>query len=86
MTSSGRQGAEGQSQSPPASGQSEQPTQGQAPPQQSASANGQPGQGQSAPRVIRITHQTMEPVVMMQMNLDGVPFPFLPSQSCEFVL
>ncbi|XP_048848542.1 large proline-rich protein BAG6 isoform X2 [Brienomyrus brachyistius] len=70
MTSSGRQAAEGQSQSPPASGQSEQPTQGQAPPQQSASANGQQGQGQSAPRVIRITHQTMEPVVMMQMNLD----------------
>ncbi|XP_023665483.2 large proline-rich protein BAG6 isoform X2 [Paramormyrops kingsleyae] len=70
MTSSGRQAAEGQSQSPPASGQSEQPTQSQAPPQQSTPANGQPGQGQSAPRVIRITHQTMEPVVMMQMNLD----------------
>ncbi|TRY66665.1 hypothetical protein DNTS_007999 [Danionella cerebrum] len=26
--------------------------------------------GQGTPRLIRITHQTMEPVVMMQMNLD----------------
>ncbi|KAG7457534.1 hypothetical protein MATL_G00228150 [Megalops atlanticus] len=67
MTTNGRQAAEGQPQPTQPSGQSEQ--QGQAPPPQTTSANQQPGQGQ--PRVIRITHQTMEPVVMMQMNLDG---------------
>ncbi|KAI1902435.1 hypothetical protein AGOR_G00044730 [Albula goreensis] len=69
MTTNGRQAAEGQPQPPPQPGQSEQQQGGQAPPSQPGSANQQPGQGQ--PRVIRITHQTMEPVVMMQMNLDG---------------
>ncbi|XP_036371578.1 large proline-rich protein BAG6 [Megalops cyprinoides] len=67
MTTNGRQAAEGQPQPSQPSGQSEQ--QGHAPPPQTSSSNQQPGQGQ--PRVIRITHQTMEPVVMMQMNLDG---------------
>ncbi|KAL0962112.1 hypothetical protein UPYG_G00335820 [Umbra pygmaea] len=64
MTSNGRQAAEGQAQPTPAPGQSE----GQAPPPHANAANQQAGQG--APRVIRITHQTMEPMVMMQMNLD----------------
>ncbi|KAJ8367673.1 hypothetical protein AAFF_G00313730 [Aldrovandia affinis] len=74
MTTNGRQGPEGQP--PPSSGQSEQ--QGQAPSPQAASANQQPGQGQ--PRVIRITHQSMEPVVMMQMNLDGSGGSQVPGQ------
>ncbi|XP_066531683.1 large proline-rich protein BAG6 isoform X2 [Hoplias malabaricus] len=67
MTSNGRQGGEGQ---PPTSHSSGQEDQGhtQAPPSPPIGANQQPGQG--TPRVIRITHQTMEPVVMMQMNLD----------------
>ena len=69
MTSNGRQAAEGQAQPPQAGGQPDQPGQGQASPQQQYGVNQQAGQG--APRVIRITHQTMEPVVMMQMNIDG---------------
>ncbi|XP_062342976.1 large proline-rich protein BAG6 isoform X1 [Osmerus eperlanus] len=69
MTSNGRQAAEGQAQPPQAGGQPDQPGQGQAPPPQQYGVNQQAGQG--APRVIRITHQTMEPVVMMQMNIDG---------------
>ncbi|KAF5909105.1 large proline-rich protein BAG6 isoform X1, partial [Clarias magur] len=63
MTSNGRQAGEGQ---PQPSGQAEEQTQAA-----SSHPNGAgqtPGQG--TPRVIRITHQTMEPVVMMQMNLD----------------
>ncbi|XP_028280014.1 large proline-rich protein BAG6 [Parambassis ranga] len=68
MTSNGRQAAEGRPSSQ-ATGQSDQQTAGQAPPLQ---ANGiAHHQGQGGPRVIRITHQTMEPVVMMQMNIDG---------------
>ncbi|XP_023832348.1 large proline-rich protein BAG6-like isoform X2 [Salvelinus sp. IW2-2015] len=63
MTSNGRQAAEGQAQPSQAPG----PPESQALPPQ---PNQQPGQGQGAPHVIRITHQTMEPVVMMQMNLD----------------
>uniref|UniRef100_A0A4W5NTH5 Large proline-rich protein BAG6 n=1 Tax=Hucho hucho TaxID=62062 RepID=A0A4W5NTH5_9TELE len=66
MTSNGRHAAEGWAQPSQAPGQSE----GQAPPPQPNAANQQPIQGQGAPHVIRITHQTMEPVVMMQMNLD----------------
>ncbi|XP_010871520.2 large proline-rich protein BAG6 isoform X2 [Esox lucius] len=64
VTSNGRQAAEGQPQPSQSPGQSE----GQAPPTHFNGANQQSGQG--APRVIRITHQTMEPMVMMQMNLD----------------
>uniref|UniRef100_A0A8C7GA75 Large proline-rich protein BAG6 n=1 Tax=Oncorhynchus kisutch TaxID=8019 RepID=A0A8C7GA75_ONCKI len=67
MTSNGRHAAEGWAQPSQAPGQSE----GQAPLPQPNAANQQPIQGQGAPHVIRITHQTMEPVVMMQMNLDG---------------
>ncbi|XP_055732915.1 large proline-rich protein BAG6-like [Salvelinus fontinalis] len=66
MTSNGRQAAEVQAQPSQAPG----PPESQALPPQLNSANQQPGQGQGAPHVIRITHQTMEPVVMMQMNLD----------------
>lgn len=69
MTSNGRQ-TEGQHQSPQGAGQSDQQATGQTPPLQSNGAT--PQQGQGGPRVIRITHQTMEPVVMMQMNIDGM--------------
>ncbi|KAJ8377922.1 hypothetical protein AAFF_G00249850 [Aldrovandia affinis] len=68
MTANGRQAAEDQSQPTQPANQSEQQGQGQVPPPQPASAN--PGPGHSGPRMIRISHQTMEPVVMMQMNLD----------------
>lgn len=67
MTSNGRHAAEGWAQPSQAPGQSE----GQAPLPQPNAANQQPIQGQGPPHVIRITHQTMEPVVMMQMNLAG---------------
>uniref|UniRef100_A0A8C8II90 Large proline-rich protein BAG6 n=1 Tax=Oncorhynchus tshawytscha TaxID=74940 RepID=A0A8C8II90_ONCTS len=67
MASNGRHAAEGWAQTSQAPGQSE----GQALLPQPNTANQQPIQGQGAPHVIRITHQTMEPVVMMQMNLDG---------------
>lgn len=69
MTSNGRQAGEGQSQPSQPSGESEEQDQAQVPSSQPNGANHTPGQG--TPRVIRITHQTMEPVVMMQMNLDG---------------
>ncbi|XP_069576734.1 large proline-rich protein BAG6 isoform X2 [Brachyistius frenatus] len=69
MTSNGRQAAEGQRQPPQGAGQSEQQATGQTPPLQANGTNHHQGQG--GPRVIRITHQTMEPVVMMQMNIDG---------------
>lgn len=69
MTSNGRQAAEGQRQSSHSPGQSDQQATGQAPPPQSNGTTHQQGPG--GPRVIRITHQTMEPVVMMQMNIDG---------------
>ncbi|XP_072532017.1 large proline-rich protein BAG6 isoform X2 [Salminus brasiliensis] len=68
MTSNGRQAGEGQPPASQPSGQPEEQGQAQAPPSPPNGANQQPGQG--TPRVIRITHQTMEPVVMMQMNLD----------------
>ncbi|XP_053494910.1 large proline-rich protein BAG6 isoform X1 [Ictalurus furcatus] len=68
MTSNGRQAGEGQPQPSQPSGQSEEQDQAQAPSSQPNGANQMPGQG--TPHVIRITQQTMEPVVMMQMNLD----------------
>lgn len=70
MTSNGRQAAEGQRQPSQGTSQSDQQASGQAPPLQSNGATNQQDQG--GPRVIRITHQTMEPVVMMQMNIDGM--------------
>ncbi|XP_036395111.1 large proline-rich protein BAG6 isoform X2 [Megalops cyprinoides] len=70
MTANGRQATEDQPQPTQSANQSEQQGQRQAPPPQPASANQQPGQGHTGPRMIRISHQTMEPVVMMQMNLD----------------
>lgn len=69
MTSNSRQSSEGQAQPSQPSNQSE--LQGQAPPPPPNGAGQQTGHGQGTPRVIRITHQTMEPVVMMQMNLDA---------------
>uniref|UniRef100_A0A8C2HRY4 BCL2-associated athanogene 6 n=1 Tax=Cyprinus carpio TaxID=7962 RepID=A0A8C2HRY4_CYPCA len=42
--------------------------------------NAQPG-----PRVIRISHQTMEPVVMMQMNIDGEFLFYVPSSDVLIV-
>uniref|UniRef100_A0A9J8APG2 Large proline-rich protein BAG6 n=1 Tax=Cyprinus carpio carpio TaxID=630221 RepID=A0A9J8APG2_CYPCA len=63
--------SEGQAQTSQPSNQSE--PQGQAPPPPPNGASQQTGHGPGTPRVIRITHQTMEPVVMMQMNLDGMP-------------
>uniref|UniRef100_A0A8C8IBD4 Large proline-rich protein BAG6 n=1 Tax=Oncorhynchus tshawytscha TaxID=74940 RepID=A0A8C8IBD4_ONCTS len=85
MASNGRHAAEGWAQTSQAPGQSE----GQALLPQPNTANQQPIQGQGAPHVIRITHQTMEPVVMMQMNLDesgsgpqvqGQPIPMVTGQ------
>lgn len=70
MTSNSRQTNEGQAQPSQPNNQSE--PQGQAPPPPPNGASQQTGHGQGTPRVIRITHQTMEPVVMMQMNLDGM--------------
>lgn len=64
MSANGRPAADGQPQS---TGQSDQ--QGQGPTSQPGPANQQGGQ--PGPRVIRISHQTMEPVAMMQMNIDG---------------
>ncbi|XP_050992455.1 large proline-rich protein BAG6 isoform X3 [Labeo rohita] len=68
MTANSRQTSEGQAPNSQPSNQSE--PQGQAPPPPNG-ASQQTGHGQGTPRVIRITHQTMEPVVMMQMNLDA---------------
>ncbi|GAA6226704.1 large proline-rich protein BAG6-like isoform X1 [Lates japonicus] len=69
MASNGRQAAEGQRQPSQGHSQSDQQAADQVPPLQSNGTTHQQGQG--GPRVIRITHQTMEPVVMMQMNIDG---------------
>ncbi|XP_074543438.1 large proline-rich protein BAG6 isoform X2 [Halichoeres trimaculatus] len=67
MASNGRQISEGPP--PQTAGQSEQQAVGQTPP---TSYNGTNHQGETGgPRVIQITHQTMEPVVMMQMNING---------------
>ena len=68
MAANGRPASEGQAQ--PTS-QSEQAGQGQTFPSQPPLYNQQAGQGQPGPRVIRISHQAV-PVVMMQMNADGV--------------
>lgn len=84
MTSNGRQAGEGQPPASQPSGQAEEQGQAQAPPSPPNGANQQPGQG--TPRVIRITHQTMEPVVMMQMNLDGTTPPLhIPGLPPEFM-
>uniref|UniRef100_A0A4W6FFL8 Large proline-rich protein BAG6 n=1 Tax=Lates calcarifer TaxID=8187 RepID=A0A4W6FFL8_LATCA len=69
MASNGRQATEGQRQPSQGHSQSDQQAADQVPPLQSNGTTHQQGQG--GPRVIRITHQTMEPVVMMQMNIDG---------------
>ncbi len=66
MSANGRPAADGQPQS---TGQSDQQGQGPTPAGQPGPANQQ--SAQPGPRVIRISHQTMEPVVMMQMNIDG---------------
>ncbi|KAK2829990.1 hypothetical protein Q5P01_017921 [Channa striata] len=71
MTSNGRQAPEGQRPPSQGTGQSVPQVNSQAPPLHSNGGSHQQGQG--GPRVIRITHQTMEPVVMMQMNMDGEP-------------
>lgn len=68
MTSNGRSTAEGRQPSQ-TTDQSDQQAAGQATPSTSSGSTHQQGHG--GPRVIRITHQTMEPLVMMQMNLDG---------------
>ncbi|XP_059390150.1 large proline-rich protein BAG6-like isoform X2 [Carassius carassius] len=65
MSANDRLAADGQPQS---TGQSDQQGQGPTPASQTGPANQQ--SGQPGPRVIRISHQTMEPVVMMQMNID----------------
>ncbi|KTF79105.1 hypothetical protein cypCar_00023010 [Cyprinus carpio] len=65
MSANGRPAADGQPQS---TGQSDQQGQGPTPAGQPGPANQQ--NAQPGPRVIRISHQTMEPVVMMQMNID----------------
>uniref|UniRef100_A0A7N8XP69 BCL2-associated athanogene 6 n=1 Tax=Mastacembelus armatus TaxID=205130 RepID=A0A7N8XP69_9TELE len=69
-------------QAPPAqsTSQSEQAGQGQTSPPQTFLSNQQAGQGQAGPRVIRISHQAV-PVVMMQMNTDGVLSPTFTSSS-----
>lgn len=67
-------GSEGQAPPNQAAGQSEQAGQGQTSPSQTSPTNQQAGQGQAGPRVIRISHQAV-PVVMMQMNTDGVLSP-----------
>uniref|UniRef100_A0A8C4ELC9 BCL2-associated athanogene 6 n=1 Tax=Dicentrarchus labrax TaxID=13489 RepID=A0A8C4ELC9_DICLA len=65
---------EGQAPPTQSANQSEQAGQGQTSPPQSSPSNQQAGQGQAGPRVIRISHQAV-PVVMMQMNTDGVLSP-----------
>uniref|UniRef100_A0A3Q3XH52 BCL2-associated athanogene 6 n=1 Tax=Mola mola TaxID=94237 RepID=A0A3Q3XH52_MOLML len=65
---------EGQASPTQSANQSEQAGQGQTYPPQTSPSNQQAGQGQAGPRVIRISHQAV-PVVMMQMNTDGVAAP-----------
>ncbi|XP_052440852.1 large proline-rich protein BAG6 isoform X1 [Carassius gibelio] len=84
MMANSRQTSEGQAQTSQSSNQSE--PQGQAPPPPPNGVSQQMGHGQGSPRVIRITHQTMEPVVMMQMNLDGTTAPIhVPGLPPEFM-
>uniref|UniRef100_A0A8C2FY57 BCL2-associated athanogene 6 n=1 Tax=Cyprinus carpio TaxID=7962 RepID=A0A8C2FY57_CYPCA len=80
MSANGRPAADGQ---PPSTGQSDQQGQGPTPAGQPGPANQQ--NAQPGPRVIRISHQTMEPVVMMQMNIDG-EFLFYVCVSVSYVL
>ncbi|KAI5099109.1 large proline-rich protein BAG6, partial [Silurus meridionalis] len=65
MSTNGRPPAESH---PQPAEQSGQQGQGPTPTPQPGMANQQTGQ--PGPRVIRISHQTMEPVVMMQINID----------------
>lgn len=65
---------EGQASPTQSANQAEQAGQGQTYPPQTSPSNQQTGQGQAGPRVIRISHQAV-PVVMMQMNTDGVLSP-----------
>lgn len=65
---------EGQATPTQSANQSDQAGQGQTYPPQTSPSNQQAGQGQAGPRVIRISHQAV-PVVMMQMNTDGVLSP-----------
>lgn len=70
---------EGQATPTQPTSQAEQAGQGQTSPTQTSPSNqqagqGQAGQGQAGHRVIRISHQAV-PVVMMQMNTDGVLSP-----------
>lgn len=67
-------GTEGQAPPTQPATQPEQAGQGQTPPTQTSPSNQQAGPGQAGPRVIRISHQAV-PVVMMQMNTDGVLAP-----------
>uniref|UniRef100_A0A673KGU7 BCL2-associated athanogene 6 n=1 Tax=Sinocyclocheilus rhinocerous TaxID=307959 RepID=A0A673KGU7_9TELE len=76
MSANGRPAADGQPQS---TGQSDQQGQGPTPASQTGPANQQ--SGQPGPRVIRISHQTLEPVVMMQMNIDGGFLLYVSSQT-----
>lgn len=69
--------SEGQAPPTQPAGQPEQAGQGQTSPSQTSPSNQQAGQGQAGPRVIRISHQAV-PVVMMQMNTDGVLSPPCP--------
>uniref|UniRef100_A0A8C9X9F9 BCL2-associated athanogene 6 n=1 Tax=Sander lucioperca TaxID=283035 RepID=A0A8C9X9F9_SANLU len=62
---------EGQAPPTQSASQFEQAGQGQTSPPQTSPSNQQAGPGQAGPRVIRISHQAV-PVVMMQMNTDGV--------------
>uniref|UniRef100_A0AAX7VAT6 BCL2-associated athanogene 6 n=1 Tax=Astatotilapia calliptera TaxID=8154 RepID=A0AAX7VAT6_ASTCA len=62
---------EGQATPTQPTSQAEQAGQGQTSPTQTSPSNQQAGQGQAGHRVIRISHQAV-PVVMMQMNTDGV--------------
>lgn len=76
VTMAANGGASSDGQAPPTerAGQSEQAGQGQTSPTQTPLYSQQAGQGQAGPRVIRISHQAV-PVVMMQMNTDGVLSP-----------
>uniref|UniRef100_A0AAX7VJS6 BCL2-associated athanogene 6 n=1 Tax=Astatotilapia calliptera TaxID=8154 RepID=A0AAX7VJS6_ASTCA len=65
---------EGQATPTQPTSQAEQAGQGQTSPTQTSPSNQQAGQGQAGHRVIRISHQAV-PVVMMQMNTDGVLSP-----------
>lgn len=69
MTSNDRPATEAQGQPSQITGQTGQQGSGQVPPLQPNGTSHQQEQG--GPQVIRIAHQTMEPVVMLQMNTDG---------------